>query len=55
MKIELQKFIHIEMHMIEAEKLKMILNEVATSDMPEWAKSKAVKISNDLHDAGVED
>ncbi len=54
MKVEQQVFINIHMHMIEAEKLLMLLEEVDTSNLPVWAKDKANDIISELKSAGVE-
>ena len=50
MKIEKMEYVRIELHRLEAEELIGLLNEISTaiSNMPEWAKIKAVKLSREL-------
>ena len=54
MEIEKHLFIHIKMHILEAEKIKMLLDYIASSDSDEWAKNTAKKFSDDLNRVGVD-
>lgn len=53
MEVEKHEFIYMKMHMLEAEKLKMILEEIGYSEMPDWAKKKATEFLKGLVDKGV--
>lgn len=53
MEIEKHEFIHIKMHILEAEKIKMLLDDIRHSDMQDWAKKIAKKFSEDLENKGV--
>ena len=45
MEIEKQEYIHIKMHISEAEKFVMLLEEINSSHsgMPDWAKAQSIE------------
>lgn len=53
MEVEKHEFIHIKMHMLEAERIKMLLDDIGSSDMQDWAKKLAATFAQDLSNKGV--
>lgn len=56
MDVEAHKFIHIHMHELEAGKLAMLLDEIASSrstPLPEWAIKQASDLRGKLKGVGV--